>query len=792
MIGMLAGLVLGVVRGVRLRSRGRPGAMASGEAEVYYDALTGGIRVRTESADTALSGDGGLLTDGDKGDVTVSGSGTVWTIADFTGDSGAGGVHGFVPAPAAGDAAAGKVLHADGTWTVPITAGRTYYLDPANASDLATYYTALTAPSTAAESTLTVAATGTTDNLLAAFATDPGVPGATLIPPGSAGRHFHVETGGNNEIARLLVEVYTCLADGTSETLIRSGYSPSFYGATSQELLFSFEDATGYTITATQRIVYKVYAARVSGPATCNITVYFNGASRASYVTTTILSPATGVTDHAASSNLVWTSSGHTGTASRLAGFDGGGASAYYQIGVDVAAYDAGIASLASADAAAGLAYPSAANTWTLLALAADKGLYATSGSALSTYDLTASGRSLGGITLAATSVVVGTGAGTAGVVASTRGAILTGGASGWTAPALGASGTFYQSNGTDAVWGTIGGGSLGSILTTRGDILGRDATTPVRVALGASGYYLRSDGTDTVWGPGGSTTERTTAGTTSVTITAAALAGYTHYRLCGLASGGGGGSGRRRATGSGGNGGLGGSGGAYMERAGTVAELLAIATAEGVTALDLLVGAVGAGGTAPTTDSTNGSAGGTASASTATIGTRVLLAPPPGIGGAGGTNTQNATPTAATDAGGTTYTGGTGGSNGSLGAGVAGSSTIGMSAPGGASGGGITSSNVEKAGSAGGAASTLMQAITGGAGGAVAGGAGSAGTAPTSLLGPGSGGGGGGGNAAGGGGAGGAGAAGSGGGGAGASTNGTTGGAGGDGGVGFWRFQVW
>jgi hypothetical protein len=35
----------------------------------------------------------------------------------FTGDSGAGGVKGLVPAPAAGDAAANKFLKADGTWT---------------------------------------------------------------------------------------------------------------------------------------------------------------------------------------------------------------------------------------------------------------------------------------------------------------------------------------------------------------------------------------------------------------------------------------------------------------------------------------------------------------------------------------------------------------------------------------------------------------------------------------------------------------------------------------------------
>ncbi|MGZ2484261.1 hypothetical protein ACVITL_002784 [Rhizobium pisi] len=39
------------------------------------------------------------------------------------GDSGSGGTKGLVPAPASGDAGAGKFLKADGTWTVPPTSG---------------------------------------------------------------------------------------------------------------------------------------------------------------------------------------------------------------------------------------------------------------------------------------------------------------------------------------------------------------------------------------------------------------------------------------------------------------------------------------------------------------------------------------------------------------------------------------------------------------------------------------------------------------------------------------------
>lgn len=47
----------------------------------------------------------------------VDGAGQMtWELTPFTGDAGLGGVAGFVPAPAAGDAAANKFLFADGSW----------------------------------------------------------------------------------------------------------------------------------------------------------------------------------------------------------------------------------------------------------------------------------------------------------------------------------------------------------------------------------------------------------------------------------------------------------------------------------------------------------------------------------------------------------------------------------------------------------------------------------------------------------------------------------------------------
>lgn len=69
---------------------------------------------------------GGALGDAAAKNVGTA-SGTVaagdHTHAAFTGDSGSGGVKGMVPAPGAGDSAAGKYLKADGTWATPDGAG---------------------------------------------------------------------------------------------------------------------------------------------------------------------------------------------------------------------------------------------------------------------------------------------------------------------------------------------------------------------------------------------------------------------------------------------------------------------------------------------------------------------------------------------------------------------------------------------------------------------------------------------------------------------------------------------
>ncbi len=69
---------------------------------------------------------GTAATDGTGIDIVVNDGADTITISvnqselnAFTGDAGAGGVKGVVPAPAAGDAAVGRFLSAGGTWSVP-------------------------------------------------------------------------------------------------------------------------------------------------------------------------------------------------------------------------------------------------------------------------------------------------------------------------------------------------------------------------------------------------------------------------------------------------------------------------------------------------------------------------------------------------------------------------------------------------------------------------------------------------------------------------------------------------
>jgi hypothetical protein len=163
--------------------------------------------------------------------------------------------------------------------------GRVFYFASSDASDIAGYKTLLPSPSAAAEQTISVACTGTGDVLVASFATDPGVPGATDFPAGTATRALYAKV--NNGTARLHLQVYVRNAAGV-ETLARDELSPSFSDTAAALQSWVASATSAGTLLATDRLVAKLYAQRVSGPATVTVTTYFEGTAHASQVQTTV------------------------------------------------------------------------------------------------------------------------------------------------------------------------------------------------------------------------------------------------------------------------------------------------------------------------------------------------------------------------------------------------------------------------------------------------------------------------------------------------------------------------
>lgn len=100
----------------------------SGSGDVSWSATMGGGAVTTaigankvansQLAQMAATTIKGNSTGSTANASDLSGSTVTGLLSDFVGDSGSGGVKGLVPAPASGDAAAGKFLKADGSWSV--------------------------------------------------------------------------------------------------------------------------------------------------------------------------------------------------------------------------------------------------------------------------------------------------------------------------------------------------------------------------------------------------------------------------------------------------------------------------------------------------------------------------------------------------------------------------------------------------------------------------------------------------------------------------------------------------
>ena len=171
------------------------------------------------------------------------------------------------------------------------SAGRIFYYIFSDTSDIAGYRTLSEMPGPGTEVSVPVTCTGTADTLVGRFVTEPGVPGEVPWPPGTVFRRIFASTSAGS--ARLHVEVYKRAENGT-ETLVRSEFSPAFSNTTA-----TLQDWTvilpypGVAMSVTDRLVSKVYAARVSGPGTMTVTCYFEGVY-GSHIQTTISAGAQG------------------------------------------------------------------------------------------------------------------------------------------------------------------------------------------------------------------------------------------------------------------------------------------------------------------------------------------------------------------------------------------------------------------------------------------------------------------------------------------------------------------
>lgn len=172
------------------------------------------------------------------------------------------------------------------------TAPTTYYLTKVpDASAIAGYYTAQRNLSALANQTTTVALTGTTLTTVASFVTPPGDPRANAFAPGTFTHYVYV--GVDDASAQFTVSVRALARNvvtgaevnlGTATTATLTGYAPNVPIGT----WVTFRKQSAQAMGVSDRLVFRVMATRVGGPATINLTLYTDGSGARSTVSTTI------------------------------------------------------------------------------------------------------------------------------------------------------------------------------------------------------------------------------------------------------------------------------------------------------------------------------------------------------------------------------------------------------------------------------------------------------------------------------------------------------------------------
>jgi hypothetical protein len=168
-----------------------------------------------------------------------------------------------------------------------------FYLTVSDSSDIPGYKTLTDSPSGGPETSIAVTCSGGSDFLVGVFATEPDVPGVSDYPAGTATRNIYASASSGSGTARLHLSIYIRDVSGT-EILIRDEFSPPFSNAIVAPQQWSSTVTDSGAVDETDRIVLKLYAQRVTGPANVTVTVFFEGTINTSRVQTTISAGAQG------------------------------------------------------------------------------------------------------------------------------------------------------------------------------------------------------------------------------------------------------------------------------------------------------------------------------------------------------------------------------------------------------------------------------------------------------------------------------------------------------------------
>jgi hypothetical protein len=170
--------------------------------------------------------------------------------------------------------------------------GKVFYYDSGSTSDVVGFSSALSNPSASGTTTQNVALSGTTTVLAASFITLQASPGVVDLPAGSGTHTIYANVDAGE--AFLTVEIYKSNSTGGSLTLLSTTNSGNFTNTTATAISWNYTLSSATTLLTSDRLAFRIYATRVSGPNNITVTLSYEGTNTQSNVLTTISSGPSG------------------------------------------------------------------------------------------------------------------------------------------------------------------------------------------------------------------------------------------------------------------------------------------------------------------------------------------------------------------------------------------------------------------------------------------------------------------------------------------------------------------